>query len=552
MRERRVSTGVDDGKTPPSPFPTLHPRIKPPAAVRTPSGERPGSTAPAPPAAPQASAGTVPPPATPPVEPPTPVPANTVDGTWSFTPPEDAAAAGDAGRDAGRDSRGAGERREQPQRPHSGTPGTSGVSNPQGIREGAGQPPRRQERYEDVPPSPQPQRPSSPRRPPSAQRPQAAPKPPVAPVIPPRPAGAPVAAAPVAPPRPAAAPPVPPRPAAQPLPAEAPRPATPPVPPAAPAAPVPPPRRPVPRPTVAAPPVPPAPPAPAPPETPYTGPTPPADVPSYPTAPTVPEAAGRGRRRVAAAVCLVVGLGLVGGAVAGAVINNGPQAAQPPADGSPAAFATARDVWRDTPVDRLFPPTVSAKNAGPGGADRSWTRIGVSAPSSCAGAFDPLLQQVMAPVGCVKLLRATYVDSTSTTVTTVGTVVTSGEAAAMSALNRRWTTQHLGERADLLPRPVAFPGTAAAGFGVHQRGSWDVQVSADLPFVVYAVSGFADGRTVPAPQPADKADADGATTAAAQVGLGFDATGLASAVDDRLHAAVTTLLHPPTDGTEKR
>jgi hypothetical protein len=63
---------------------------------------------------------------------------------------------------------------------------------------------------------------------------------------------------------------------------------------------------------------------------------------------------------------------------------------------------------------------------------------------------------------------------------------------------------------------------------------------------VYAVSGFADGRTVPTPQPAEKADAEGTTTATAQAGLGYDATGLASAVDDRVHAAVTAELHPAT------
>ncbi|WP_235032107.1 hypothetical protein [Actinacidiphila yanglinensis] len=251
-----------------------------------------------------------------------------------------------------------------------------------------------------------------------------------------------------------------------------------------------------------------------------------------------------------AAACLVVGLGLVGGAVAGAVITHGPSRPAPVADGSPQAFAQARDVWRNTPVDKLFPPTLTAKDGGPGGADRSWTRLGVAAPAGCTGAFDPLLQQVLAPAGCARLLRATYVDSTSTTVTTVGLVVASGQAPAMSALNKRWSAQKLGERIDLMPRPVAFPGTPSAHFGTHQRGSWDVQVSADLPFVVYAVSGFADGRTVPQPQPADKADAPGATTAPAQAGLGFDSSGLASAVDDRVHAAVTALLHPPTTGSE--
>jgi hypothetical protein len=144
------------------------------------------------------------------------------------------------------------------------------------------------------------------------------------------------------------------------------------------------------------------------------------------------------------------------------------------------------------------------------------------------------------------------VDSTSTTVTTVGLLVASGEAPAMRALNQRWATEHLGGRTDLVPKAVAFPGTPAASFGDRQRGSWDVQVSADLPFVVYAVSGFADGRAVPDRQPADKATAPKATSAAAQAGLGFDATGVASAVDDRLHATVSAALHPSTTGTEKK
>ncbi|MEE4542993.1 hypothetical protein V2S66_13580 [Streptomyces sp. V4-01] len=253
---------------------------------------------------------------------------------------------------------------------------------------------------------------------------------------------------------------------------------------------------------------------------------------------------GRTRGRIAAAVALVLGLGLIGGAVAGAAINHAPRPAPPVADGSPEAFAKARTVWRNTPVDQLFPRTLTEQGAGPGGADRSWSRIGVAAPAGCTGAFDPLLQRVLAPAGCTRLLRATYVDSTSTTVTTVGLLVTSGEPAAMATLNRRWAAERLGERADLLPRPVAFPGTAAARFGGHQRGSWAVQVSADQPFVVYAVSGFADGRTVATPQPADRAEAAGTTTAAAQAGLGFDATGLASAVDDRAHTAAESALGP--------
>ncbi|WNI14764.1 hypothetical protein [Actinacidiphila sp. ITFR-21] len=278
--------------------------------------------------------------------------------------------------------------------------------------------------------------------------------------------------------------------------------------------------------------------------------------PPIPPAAVWPPPAGpppaRAGRRAATALCLVLGLGLIGGATAGTVINHGPRQPAPVADGSAEAFATARDVWRNTPVDQLFPPRYSDRSGGPGGAERSWTRIGVAPPAGCAGAFDPLLQKVLAPIGCVRLLRATYMDSTSTTVTTVGLLVTSAQAPAMNALHLRWDTDGLGRRGDLIPRAAAFPGTAAASFGDEQRGSWTVQVSADLPFVVYAVSGFADGRAVPVPQPADKADAQGATTAMAQAGLGFDATGLASTVDDRLRTAVMAELHPATAREPRR
>jgi hypothetical protein len=269
----------------------------------------------------------------------------------------------------------------------------------------------------------------------------------------------------------------------------------------------------------------------------------------YPTPPVgAASAAEAGRRgpvaRVVAAVCLVLGLGLIGGAVAGSAINHQPRQAPPPVNGSVEAFAAVREVWRGAPVDTLFPPTVSAKGAGPGGADRSWSRVGVARPGGCAAAFDPLLQQVLAPAGCLRLLRATYVDSTSTTVTTVGLLVATAGPAAMRALNTRWSAQHLGDRADLIPRPVAFPGTAAASFGPRQRGSWDIQISADLPFAVYAVTGFADGRTL-TPQSADRATRPGASSVPAQAGLGYDATALASAVDDRLHAEVSAMLRPP-------
>ncbi|MDF3299808.1 hypothetical protein [Streptomyces tropicalis] len=231
-------------------------------------------------------------------------------------------------------------------------------------------------------------------------------------------------------------------------------------------------------------------------------------------------------RAAAAAACVVLGLGLIGGAVTGSWLTGDSAAA-----GTTGTFAATGALWHNVPVDQLFPPTVEGRGAGPGGADRTWIRVAVAPDGGCAGAFDPLLAKTLAPVGCARLLRATYTDATQSYVTTVGLLFTKGDPAAMGVLHTRFEREDLGGRTDLMPRPYAAPGTVAAGFGDRQRASWTVSVLTDAPVVVYAVSGWADGRTVDAPQPAADAVQAGATTAPAQAGLGQEAQGLADRVE---------------------
>ncbi|WP_330456800.1 hypothetical protein OIB37_07850 [Streptomyces sp. NBC_00820] len=240
-------------------------------------------------------------------------------------------------------------------------------------------------------------------------------------------------------------------------------------------------------------------------------------------------------RTGAAAACLVLGLGLIGGAVTGSWLTG---------DGgegvAASGFGAAGPMWHNVPVDQLFPPTVQGTGAGRGGADRTWTRIAVAPDSGCADAFDPLLREALAPVGCRRLLRATYTDATQTYVTTVGLLFTKADATASAALAARFRDEHLDRRADLMPRPYAAKGTAAAGFGDEQRAAWTVRVLVDAPVVVYAVSGWADGRTVDTPQPAAEAAGPGATSAPAQAGLGNEAQGLADRFVRRLRKTVSS------------
>ncbi|KAK1183301.1 hypothetical protein B7755_037330 [Streptomyces sp. NBS 14/10] len=247
----------------------------------------------------------------------------------------------------------------------------------------------------------------------------------------------------------------------------------------------------------------------------------------------------RTRGRVAAAAAsLVLGLGLLGGAAAGSWLTG--DSGSGPADGD--SYARARSAWHSVPVDELFPRTL--RGAGPGGADRDWTRIAVAPDSSCGGAFDPLLEKALAPVGCKRLLRATYTDATSTGVTTVGLLVTKAGSEAMRKLSERFQAEGLGERADLMPRPYAAKGTAAAGFGDAQRASWRIRILPDAPAVVYTVSGFADGRKVSDPQPAGEATRGGATTAPAQSGLGHDARGIADEIERAFRRALSKTEDP--------
>ncbi|MFI1439864.1 hypothetical protein [Streptomyces fructofermentans] len=237
---------------------------------------------------------------------------------------------------------------------------------------------------------------------------------------------------------------------------------------------------------------------------------------------------------MAAAACVVLGLGLIGGAATGSwLTGDGTDG-----DGRRNAFAAAGDLWHSSPVDKLFPPTVRGEGAGPGGSDRVWTRVAVAPDSGCKKAFDPLLRKALAPVGCLRLLRATYTDATRSHVTTVGLLFTKADSAAMAALRTRFEKQGLDRRRDLMPRPYAPADGAAAGFGDGQRASWTLSVLTDAPVVVYAVSGFADGRTVGEPLPAEDAMKADSTKSPAQAGLGHDARGLADRVERSLRKSV--------------
>ncbi|MCX5225123.1 hypothetical protein ABZY16_39030 [Streptomyces sp. NPDC006553] len=245
-------------------------------------------------------------------------------------------------------------------------------------------------------------------------------------------------------------------------------------------------------------------------------------------------------RAIAVGVCAVLGIGLIGGALAGVWLA----AAEPGEPAEPAGYTQAKDLWHNAPVDTLFPRTLAGPGAGPGGAARTWTRIVVAPDAACSPAvLAKGLLATLAPLGCERVLRATYTDATASSVITVGLVFTRADATTQRTLGQGLTTR-LGQD---VPPALSGPGTVAARFGAKQRAGWWLNAPTDLPVVVTAVSGFADGRAVDAPQPADRAMTAGRTDATAQSGLGHEAKNITLRFEQLLRTAVA----PPKQDQEK-
>ncbi|MFE3097339.1 hypothetical protein ACFXG1_26340 [Streptomyces sp. NPDC059248] len=269
-------------------------------------------------------------------------------------------------------------------------------------------------------------------------------------------------------------------------------------------------------------------------------PAPPPEAYSEVTARLRPVPARRPARTGAAVVCAVLGLGLVGGAATAGALTSGAGAG----GAGDSAYDRAHELWHTAPVDALFPRTVRGEKAGPGKADRVWTRIAVAPDGDCPTALDPGLATTLVTAGCARVVRATYTDATATHVTTVGLVFTGADEHDMAALAQRVEAQSLDERPDLLPRAYGARGTVAERFGPRQRASWSLKVLPDAPVVVFAVSGFADGRAADAPQPAGAARDTKSTAPIAQAGLGHEAAGLAAGAERALRSALNP---PPKD-----
>ncbi|MBB2913542.1 hypothetical protein FHS43_004846 [Streptosporangium becharense] len=141
--------------------------------------------------------------------------------------------------------------------------------------------------------------------------------------------------------------------------------------------------------------------------------------------------------------------------------------------------------WHAWPADLVFP--VELQYIGLGRVQQYARRVGLAPEVACAAGTDAPVGSVLAQHGCRTLLRATYVDQTSTFVVTVGIAVLDDEERRSAATGELARDDRVGVR------PVAFPGTATELFGAaqRQRTTW-VGVG---PYIVFSTAGYTDGRT---------------------------------------------------------
>ncbi|MGN9846608.1 hypothetical protein ACTMTI_51745 [Nonomuraea sp. H19] len=141
--------------------------------------------------------------------------------------------------------------------------------------------------------------------------------------------------------------------------------------------------------------------------------------------------------------------------------------------------------WQAWPKTGVFPEEV--KYLGLDRAQQYATRVGIAPETECGKGVDASIAGVLDGHGCVTMLRATYIDQTSSFVFTVGVAVLKDEESRVSA------TEELTQDDRVGVLPVAFPGTVTERFGPdqRQRTSW---VGAG-PYIVFSTAGYADGRT---------------------------------------------------------
>jgi hypothetical protein len=159
--------------------------------------------------------------------------------------------------------------------------------------------------------------------------------------------------------------------------------------------------------------------------------------------------------------------------------------------------------WQQLPAGQIFPASVPYQL--PASVLQDGTalslhalRIGIAPQSGCGtGVTTAAAAAVLSHEGCKAVLRATYVDSTWSYVTTVGVAVLPSDAAAKQASQSlaqpQLTAAHNAGTGRLAAGilVVRYRGTAAAIYDYSRQIS---KSFSDGPYLIMYAAGYADGR----------------------------------------------------------
>ena len=202
--------------------------------------------------------------------------------------------------------------------------------------------------------------------------------------------------------------------------------------------------------------------------------------------PPAPRVSRRAMLASFATVSLAVGACI--GAIALAAPTGG--TTSHPSTGAAAQDESLRSLWRSASAGDLLPSTLNREGT------ETYIRLGVDPDETCAH-LPAAFTAALSPAACSRAIEATYVDRTQTVTATVGIVVLSGSTNDRLRLFQTWTSDAYSTKDAMMPHAYPVAGTLAAQFSDAQRVTWQSQASTDGTYLVYAVTGFTDGRTGP-------------------------------------------------------